>query len=145
MVQHILSQHALVTSHQTAHSQQKCNRAGTGVNTAHEHDQQINKCSTTHACNISTNTRSRQHSQPKYIRTGTGVNAAREHDAGAEPLEPPVAHHDVAHPEDQAPYGNQVYYTIEKMLLVKIMLCSSLHCQQYFELKYISCKTAAAF
>jgi hypothetical protein len=34
--------------------------------------------------------------------------------------------------------GNEVYYTILLVLLVKIMLCGKLHCQKVFKLKHIS-------
>jgi hypothetical protein len=34
--------------------------------------------------------------------------------------------------------GSEVYYTILSRLLVKIMLCSRLHCQRSFKLKHIS-------
>ena len=40
--------------------------------------------------------------------------------------------------------GHEVCYTIFKILLVKIMLCSKLHCQKVFKLKHISCKIAPA-
>ena len=36
--------------------------------------------------------------------------------------------------------GNQDYCMILKTLRVKIMLCSKLHCQKYFELKHVSYK-----
>ena len=38
--------------------------------------------------------------------------------------------------------GNEVHYTILKILLVKIMLCSKLHCQKLFKLKHISYEIA---
>ena len=34
--------------------------------------------------------------------------------------------------------GNEVYHTIFLILLLKIMLCSKLHCQKLFRLKHIS-------
>jgi len=41
--------------------------------------------------------------------------------------------------------GNEVYYTICFILLVKIMLCSKLYCQIVFELKHILYKISGAW
>ena len=38
--------------------------------------------------------------------------------------------------------GNEVYYTNYLILLIKMMLCSKLHCQKFFKLKIFSHKTS---